>query len=84
MDVLIDALLSPPVLALSKPLRNMTLDRSACDVQIGCGLLQVQHDKKTRLIGYWSRSLNDAGQKYDTKHREYIAIVWAVLLLRRN
>lgn len=34
-------------------------------------------------MGYWSRSLNDAQGAYDTTYREFYAVMWAVLLLRR-
>lgn len=61
-----DALLSPPVLAIPIFIAHMTLDTDACDKRVGCVLLQKQEDKIARPIGYWSRSLNNAGKKYET------------------
>lgn len=60
----------------------MTVDTVTCDKQIGCVILQEQPDGTTKLIGYWSRSLNDAEHRYETTHRECLAFMWALLLLR--
>lgn len=35
-----------------------------------------------RPFGYWSCSLDEAERAYDTTRREYLAVRWAVLLLR--
>ena len=76
-------LFSPPVLALPRAGLRFILDTDACDVQLGCVLLQDQPDSKTpRPIGYWSRTLAPAERNYDTTNKECLAIVWATLTLR--
>lgn len=75
MKLLKDAFISPPVLALSISTGHINLDTKACDVQVGCMLLQAQHDNKTRHIGYCSRSLTNAERKYNTSQRECLTIV---------
>lgn len=56
MNSLKNALISPPVLALPNNSGHLTLDTDACNVQVGCVLLQQQPDDTTKPIGYWSRS----------------------------
>lgn len=82
METLQNRLTQPPTLAL--PCRNgkYTVKTDACDRQVGCVLLQEHSYGTTRLVGYWSRSLNKAEKAYDTTHRECLAVVWAVLMLR--
>ncbi len=60
----------------------MTLDTDASDYQLGCCLQQDQPDGSRLLIGYWSRSLDDAQKNYHTTENECLAIVWSILLLR--
>ena len=77
------ALISPQVLALPRAGFKYTLDTDACDVQIGCILLQDQPDSKTpKPVGFWSRTLTPAEKGYDTTNKECLAVVWAVLTLR--
>lgn len=45
-------------------------------------MLQEQPDGLNRPVGYWSRTLYDAEGKLSTTHKECLAIVWVVLLLR--
>lgn len=45
-------------------------------------MLQQQMDGTTKPIRYLSRSLPDAGQEYDTTHREFLTIGLALLSLR--
>lgn len=40
----------------------------------------AQRTKKT--VRYWSSLLNKVEPGYDTTQRKYLAVVWAVLLLR--
>lgn len=82
LDVLKNALIFSPILAPHNSSGNITLDTDACDVQIGCVLLQKQANDTTRRIVYWSRSVKDAERRYDTTRRECLAIVWSVPLLR--
>lgn len=60
IDLLKDALIPPHVLELPKSTGHSSLEKAACVVQIGCVLLQTQHDNTMRPIWYWSRSLADA------------------------
>lgn len=60
----------------------MKQDKDACDIQIGCVLLQKQQDEMTRPSGYWSHSLTSAECVYDTTQREYLATEWTVPLPR--
>lgn len=75
-------LISPPVLALPRADGHYTLDTDACDVQVGCVLIQDQRDGPPRSIGYWSRKLTKPEQNYSTTEKECLAVVWAILLLR--
>lgn len=52
-------------------------------IKFGCVLPQKQPDKTVNLIGYLSRSLTDAKRRSNTKKGECLAIMWAVLQLRR-
>lgn len=81
MHMLQDKVMSPSVLALPYGGGQFTLDTDACNVQIGCVLLQDQPDQTKRPVDYWSRSLTSAKRAYDTTHKECLAIVWAVLLI---
>ena len=76
-----ERLISPPILALPQPHGHYVLDTDACDKQVGCVLMQEQ-EGTLRPIGYWSRSLTPAEKNYDTTQREWLAVVWAILLLR--
>ena len=82
VDALKEKLTSTPVLALPRATGQFTIDTDACDYQVGCVLLQRQDDDSLRPIGYWSRTLNPAETRYDTTHKECLAVVWAVLMLR--
>jgi len=70
------------ILALPRRQGTYTLDTDASAGQVGAVLLQEQPDQSTRLVGYWSRSLNPAERNYSTKERECLAVVWASLLRR--
>ena len=75
-------LIAPPVLALPKAEGKYTVDTDACDLQVGCVLLQEQEDGTNRPVGYWSRTLTKPEKAYTVTERECLAVVWAVLLLR--
>lgn len=59
--------INPPILAFLKKDAPLTIETDACDEQIFCVLLQPQKydEKDLQRIGYWSRTLNDAGKNYD-------------------
>ncbi|CAN8067637.1 unnamed protein product [Agarophyton chilense] len=75
-------LIRPPILAISRQDMPYVLDTDACDIQVGCVLLQKQPDGDLLPIGDWSRSLNKAERSYSTTERECLAVVWAILHLR--
>lgn len=81
LTTLINALISHTVLALSKSTSPMTPDVDTCDAQIGCVPSQQQPDELSKPIGYWSRSLTDTKNTYDTPQNKYFEIVRSVLSL---
>lgn len=74
--------MSPPILAMPKLKGKYIIDTDRCDGKFGCVLLQEQPEGIDRPIGYWSRSLNRAENSYDTTHRESLAVIWVLLMLR--
>lgn len=46
--------------------------------------MQTHPDKKNQPLRFWSWKLNETEKKYDAMHRECLAIVWALLLLRTS
>lgn len=60
----------------------MILNINTCDFQIGCVPLQQQLHGSRKPIGCRSRSLTDARREHDTTQREFLAIVWAELMLQ--
>ena len=83
---LIEKLTSPPVLALPVAGQPYTLEVDANANQLGCVLLQKQSegpdDGVDKPIGFFSKTLTEAEQNYDTTERECAAIIWSVLLLK--
>ena len=79
---LIDAILSPEILALPKAGLPYSLDTDASKYQVGCALFQEHPDGTRRPIGFWSRSLNNAEKNYSASERECLAVVWALKILR--
>ena len=75
-------LTSPPILALPKQREYYKLDTEACDLQVGCTLLQDQGGAGYVPIGHCSRALTKQERDYTTTEKECLAIVWAILLLR--
>lgn len=81
MQLLKEALIVPAVLALPYRSRRVALGTNACNVQIGCVLLQHQPDRIVGPDGKWSESLTDAELKYGETHQECLAIELLGLLL---
>lgn len=79
---LIDAVLSPEVLALPAKDLPYSVDTDASKYGIGCTLFQTHPDNERKPIGFWSRSLNDAEKNYSTPERECLAVVWTLKTLR--
>lgn len=75
-------MISPPALTLSKRRRKITLVTEGRDHQVDCVRLQKLEDGENRPVGYWSCTLGDPKKNLDTTHREFLAAVWAVLILR--
>jgi len=77
-----NALLCPPVLALPKAIRNLVVDVDACPDQVGCTVLREEPGKVLHPVGFWSRGLTAAEQKYLTTEHECLGVVWDVLKLK--
>ena len=75
---LIDAVLSPRILALPVNGLPYSLDTDACDYGIGCTLFQTHPDGERKPIGFWSRSLNEAEKNYSGPEQDCLGLVWAL------
>lgn len=73
-----------PILAIRYAGRHYTLDTDACDIYVDCMLLHVQPDKTKEPIGYWSRSRTKAEKGYCRTLREFLTIVWPIVLPRSH
>lgn len=78
-----ERLVKTPLLALPKSNRKFTVDTEACDRQVGYVLLHEKVEGTKNPIGYWSKSLTPTERSYDKTKREFIAVVWELLLLRK-
>lgn len=58
------------------------MDTDACNSQVGFVLLQNQEDGKAQAIKYVSRAMSKPKKNLETTNCEYLAVSWAVLLLR--
>jgi len=68
------SLISAPVLLIPDPSLPYTLNCDACDYAIG-GTLQQDHGHGLQPIAYRSRKLSDAEINYDTREKEFMALV---------
>ena len=66
-----------PILAFPNFKEHFYLETDASNEQIGAVLMQ-KPEGKCRVIGYYSRKLNDAEVNYTTTEKECLAVVWAV------
>jgi len=82
LDLLKEALTTPPVLALPRRGRKYVLDVDACGTQVGAALLQEQDDGKLQPVAYISRRLATNELPYGVTEKECLAVVWASLKLR--
>lgn len=57
------------------------LDTDACDVRVGCVLLQEAMNKMEESIEFRSRTLTSAGCVFDSTQQDFLANVLSVLLL---
>ena len=63
-------LTSPPFLSLPKPGLPYILDKDANDFQVGCVLQKKYSNNSIHPIGFFSTTLNDTENKYDTTEKE--------------
>ena len=68
------ALCSAPVLLIADPALPFTLNCDACHYAIGATLQQDQGNG-LQPIAYWSRKLTGAEMNYDTREKEFLALV---------
>lgn len=57
------------------------LKTNACKLQVGCVLLKEQPNSRNGQVGFGFCSLAKAEQAYNTAQKEFLAIVWSLLLL---
>ena len=79
---LIEAISSPPVLALPKAGLPYSVDTDASNKQIGAALFQTHQGNERKPIGFWSRTLHAAEINYGVTEKECLAVVWALTTLR--
>lgn len=82
MEQLKEKLTTPLIVALPKREKRHVIDSDACEKQVGCVLQQEKDGCSSRPIGYWSQTLNVPKRWYNITHRECLAVVWEILLLR--
>lgn len=70
------------VQALPRSKGTYTVDKDACNKQIGSVLLQKQPGGTDKPIGYYSRSIDDADRACNYTYQECHSMVWLLLLLR--
>lgn len=74
--------ISPLVLTLGIDKGPYTLKVNVSYKQLGCELLHEVEDGRNRPVRYWPRSLNDKEGQLTTTLREFLAVIWAVAVLR--
>ena len=67
-----------PALALYDPELLTFVNTDASDYGLGSLLIQFHSDNTERIVGFASRTLSPAEQKYSTAELEPLACVWAV------
>ena len=76
LESLITAITSPPLLYFDFD-QPFILHVDASTKGLGAGLYQYK-DKKVRILGYGSRALVKAEQKYHSRKLEFLSLKWAV------
>lgn len=71
-----------PELALLNSTGQIALDAVTRDMQDGCEIQRNQENERSRLMWYWSHTLNGAKKRYGTTQRDCLAIVWFVFIIR--
>ena len=77
LETLITATTSPPLLSYLEFDQPFILHGDASSKGLGAGLYQYK-DKKVRILGYGSRALVKAEQKYHSRKLEFLSLKWAV------
>ena len=77
LETLIIAIASPPLLSYPDFHQPFILHVDASIKGLGAGLYQYK-DKKVRTLGYGSRVLAKAEQKYHSSKLEFLSLKWAV------
>ena len=81
-NLLKKALAEPQVLRLPRQDLPFSVDKDACEYQIGCALMQQHEDGKRYSMGFWSSTLSPTERNYSVGEKEWLAVVWAIQLLR--
>lgn len=82
VDVSIEMLMSPPLLAFPRGKRKLTFETNACDERPDALVSRKQGKEPVKPIGYHCCSLNQAERSYTTTGRECFRIGAFLQLLR--
>ena len=77
LDKLLNRLIEPPILAYPNYNISFILHTDASSAGLGCGLFQEQ-EGSIRVIGFGSRTLVGAEEKYHSSKLEFLALKWAM------
>ena len=77
LETLVTAITSPPLLSYPDFDQPFILHVDASTKGLGAGLYQYK-DKKVRILGYGTRALAKAEQKYHSSKLEFLSLKWAV------
>lgn len=82
LETLQRRLRSQRVLQLTRPIKRFKLDSDTCNQQVGYILLQEQLEivKSRAVLILFDKKLE---KEYNTRHRNYITVARAILLLNR-
>jgi len=77
LNQLLKHISSPPILAFPDFDKPFILHTDASGKGLGCALYQIQ-EEQLRVIGYGSRTLQGAEERYHSSKLEFLALKWAV------
>ena len=83
LDNLLIHVTSPPILAFSDFQLPFILHTNTSAKGLGCALYQIQ-ENQLRVLGYGSKTLVAAENKYHSSKLEFLAIKWAICKLFRD